>query len=176
MEMVLAEKTITALQLGIASTRWRDFGDIYQLTGQYHLTAETVRTAFEAVAVYRTTELTTLAAELDGYAGVAQNQWFAWRSRHDLTDRLPESFQDVLDAVTAFADPVLTTTLTADGIPRPGLGAPPPVHPDTPTTRGFGDGPRGAFEVARAAGPGSRALWLVQRAGNRPFGRCRRGS
>ena len=112
MEMVLAEKTITALQLGIASTRWRDFGDIYQLTGQYHLTAETVRTAFEAVAVYRSTELTTLAAELDGYAGVAQNQWFAWRSRHDLTDRLPESFQDVLDAVTAFADPVLTTTLT----------------------------------------------------------------
>ena len=43
---------------------------------------------------------------------VAQNQWFAWRLRHDLTDRLPESFQDVLDAVTAFADPVLTTTLT----------------------------------------------------------------
>ena len=29
MEMVLAEKTVTALQLGIASTRWRDFGDIY---------------------------------------------------------------------------------------------------------------------------------------------------
>ena len=112
MEMVLAEKTITALQLGIASTRWRDFGDIYQLTGQYHLTARTVRAAFEAVAAYRTAELTTLAVELDGYAEVAQSKWFAWRSRHDLTDRLPTSFQEVLDAVTVFADPVLTTTLT----------------------------------------------------------------
>ena len=112
MEMVLAEKTITALQLGIASTRWRDFGDIYQLTGQFHLTARTVRAAFEAVAAYRTAELTTLAVELDGYAEVAQGKWFAWRSRHDLTDRLPTSFQEVLDAVTVFADPVLTTTLT----------------------------------------------------------------
>ena len=50
--------------------------------------------------------------ELDGYAEVAQSKWFAWRSRHDLTDRLPASFQEVLDAVTVFADPVLTTTLT----------------------------------------------------------------
>jgi hypothetical protein len=45
MEMVLAEKTVTALQLGIASTRWRDFGDIYQLTGRYHLDAQSVREA-----------------------------------------------------------------------------------------------------------------------------------
>jgi hypothetical protein len=112
MEMVLAEKTITALQLGIASTRWRDFGDIYHLTGQYHLTARAVGAAFEAVAAYRTTELTALAVELDGYAEVAQSKWFAWRSRHDLTDRLPGPFQDVLDAVTAFADPILTNTLT----------------------------------------------------------------
>ena len=164
MEMVLAEKTITALQLGIASTRWRDFGDIYQLTGQYHLTAETVRAAFEAVAAYRSTELTgTLAAELDGYAGVAQNQWFAWRSRHDLTDRLPESFQDVLDAVTAFADPVLTTTLTAEWVPRPGLGAPPPVHPDTPSTRGFGDGPKGHSRWCERRGPESRRSGAGQR-------------
>jgi len=30
MEMVLAEKIVTALHRGQASTRWRDFGDIYQ--------------------------------------------------------------------------------------------------------------------------------------------------
>jgi len=41
----------------------------------------------------------------------------AWRSRHDLTDRLPESFQEVLDAVIAFADPILTTALTTDWDP-----------------------------------------------------------
>ncbi len=117
MEMVLAEKTVTALQLGIASTRWRDFGDIYQLTGQYHLNARTVRAAMEAVAAYRTAELSALAEELDGYAELAQSKWLAWRSRHDLSDRLPETFNEVLDAVTSFADPVLTTTLTAEWDP-----------------------------------------------------------
>jgi len=116
-EMELAEKTVTALQLGIASTRWRDFGDIYQLTGRYHLNAQPVRAAFEAVAAYRTVELTTLSEELDGYAEVGQSRWFAWRARHDLTERLPETFQDVLDAVTSFADPVLTTNRSGEWDP-----------------------------------------------------------
>jgi hypothetical protein len=102
---------------GIASTRWRDFGDIYQLTGQYHLNAQTVREAFEAVAAYRTAELTALAEELDGYAELAQRKWFAWRSRHDLNDRLRETSKEVLAAVTAFADPILTTTLIAEWDP-----------------------------------------------------------
>ncbi len=74
------------------SCLWRDFGDIYQLTGRYHLYAQPVREAFEAVAAYRTVELTTLSAELAGYAEVGQNRWFARRGRDDLTDRPPESF------------------------------------------------------------------------------------
>lgn len=37
--MVLAEKTVTAMQRGTTSTRWRDFGDIYQLTGTHAMTA-----------------------------------------------------------------------------------------------------------------------------------------
>jgi hypothetical protein len=35
LEMVLAEKIVTALQRGPANTRWRDFGDVYQLTGHH---------------------------------------------------------------------------------------------------------------------------------------------
>ena len=34
MTMVLAEKAVTALQRSTANTRWRDFGDVYQLTGR----------------------------------------------------------------------------------------------------------------------------------------------
>jgi hypothetical protein len=113
MEMVLAEKTVTALQLGIASTRWRDFGDIYQLSGQYPFDASTVRRALEVVSIYRKVELAALTGELDGYASLAQSRWVAWRARHDLSDRLPQAFQDVIDAVTSFADPLLTTTVTA---------------------------------------------------------------
>jgi hypothetical protein len=42
MPMVLAEKLVTALQRGVASTRWRDFGDVYLLTGRYEFTAGSV--------------------------------------------------------------------------------------------------------------------------------------
>jgi hypothetical protein len=33
--MVLAEKTVTAVERGTANTRWRDFADIYLLTGKW---------------------------------------------------------------------------------------------------------------------------------------------
>jgi predicted nucleotidyltransferase component of viral defense system len=110
MEMVLAEKIVTALHLGIASTRWRDYGDIYQLTGRYDFNAGPVRDALAAVAAHRDVELTALTDELDGYAELAQTKWFAWRSRQDLVDRLPASFTEVLTAVTGFADPALSPT------------------------------------------------------------------
>jgi hypothetical protein len=62
---------------------------------------------FRAVAAYRAVELTSLSEELDGYAEVGQSRWLAWRSRHDMTARLPETLQEVLAAVLSFADPVL---------------------------------------------------------------------
>lgn len=40
LEMVLAEKIVTALQRGAASTRWRDFCDIFQLTGRHTFLAK----------------------------------------------------------------------------------------------------------------------------------------
>ena len=48
--MVLAEKIVTAAQRGIASTRWRDFGDIYLLTGHHSFIAGDVRAAIDEVA------------------------------------------------------------------------------------------------------------------------------
>jgi hypothetical protein len=38
--MVLAKKIVTALQRGVANTRWRDFGDIWSLSGS-HAAAKT---------------------------------------------------------------------------------------------------------------------------------------
>jgi hypothetical protein len=43
--MVLAEKIVTALQRGSASTRWRDFGDVYQLTSRHIFHAAELRQA-----------------------------------------------------------------------------------------------------------------------------------
>ena len=56
----------TALQRGTVNTRWRDFADIYILTGR-HATEETeLQRALAEVAAYRHVELSPLADALDG--------------------------------------------------------------------------------------------------------------
>jgi hypothetical protein len=102
--MVLAEKIVTAAQRGITSTRWRDFADIYLLTGQHPLRAVDIRAAINAVAAYRRSEVGSLREALDGYAAVGQSRWQAWRAKQNLDDRLPASFADVLRSVVTFAD------------------------------------------------------------------------
>jgi predicted nucleotidyltransferase component of viral defense system len=108
--MVLAEKLVTALQRGTASTRWRDFGDVYLLTGRYEFDATVVADAIRAVAEHRGVPLTSLGETLDGYTDIGQNGWAGWRARLQLADLLPRMFAEVLAVVIAFADPVLTGT------------------------------------------------------------------
>jgi hypothetical protein len=72
MEMVLAEKIVTALQRAQASTRWRDYGDIYQLTGHHAFHARDVRQALQAVAEYRGIRLSGLDEALEGFAEIGQ--------------------------------------------------------------------------------------------------------
>lgn len=102
--MVLAEKIVTAAQRGITSTRWRDFADIYLLTGQHPLVAAGVRAAISAVANYRSSEVGSLRETLDGYAATGQSRWLAWRAKQNLDDRLPPRFADVLEPVLVFTD------------------------------------------------------------------------
>lgn len=108
MEMVLAEKITTALQRGQASTRWRDFGDIYQITGHHAFSAGDIRRALRAVADFRKAALPDLDDLLDGYAEIGQPRWAPWRAKLQLTGLLPADFADALDALRAFANPVLT--------------------------------------------------------------------
>lgn len=108
LEMILAEKIVTALQRGQASTRWRDFGDIYLLTRHHIFQANELRQALEAVADYRHIELSSLDDALDGYAEIGQARWAAWRRKLELTDSLPAKFDDALAALEVFAEPILT--------------------------------------------------------------------
>jgi len=107
LEMVLAEKIVTALQRGPASTRWRDFGDIYQLTGHHTFHAKELRQTLQAVASHRHVELSGLDDALDGYAEIGQPRWAAWRRKLQLTDSLPANFGAALDALQTFAEPIL---------------------------------------------------------------------
>lgn len=110
MHMVHAEKIVTAVQRGIANTRWRDFGDIWSLSRRRRIDMRDLRQAIEEVARYRNASLRPLAEVLDGFAVLAQSHWLQWRRRSN-SDHLPEQFDTVLGVVIELADPALTEGL-----------------------------------------------------------------
>ncbi|SCL28659.1 Nucleotidyl transferase AbiEii toxin, Type IV TA system [Micromonospora nigra] len=106
--MVYAEKLVTALQRGEANTRWRDFADVYLLSGRHDVDGDELAAAVQRVAEYREVTLEPLSRALDGLAALAQTRWAAWRRKHRLDDRLPQDFDTVLQRVFALADPAVT--------------------------------------------------------------------
>lgn len=112
--MVLAEKVVTAAQRGTASTRWRDFGDIYLLTGAHVFDARAAREAMLLVARHRGADLHPLRELLDGYAALGQTRYRRWRDRQHLQDRLPDQFDELLEATFRFADPLLDGATVPD--------------------------------------------------------------
>jgi predicted nucleotidyltransferase component of viral defense system len=107
LEMVLAEKIVTAIARGTANTRWRDFVDIYALVRRHGTAAETLQTSLIRVAQYRGTALASLHSVLAGYAEFAQQRWLAWLRKNRLESTIPTDFSSVLDQVRKFADPVI---------------------------------------------------------------------
>lgn len=109
--MVHAEKIVTAVQRGVANTRWRDFGDIWTLSRNRALSGRDLQKAIREVAQYRQAELIPLSEVLQGYAELAQARWAAWRRRQDRAE-LPEQFADLLVDVITFAEPAIIAELT----------------------------------------------------------------
>lgn len=112
LEMVLAEKVVTAVDRGAGSTRWRDFADIYLLTGAHPVDAADLTGAIRRVAEHRAVDQLPLERVLAGFGDLGQRKWQAWRDKQDLSDRLPATFDEVLAATIAFADPLLTGQVT----------------------------------------------------------------
>lgn len=108
-ETVLAEKIATAITLGPANTRVRDYADIYALTGRYALIRRTTRNALLATAAYRDTPVRPLSQAIGNFADLRQQTFAAYRSSlGDLGRQLPATLSTVVSAVTAFADPLAT--------------------------------------------------------------------
>ena len=78
LEMVFAEKIVTAIALGTANTRWRDFLDLYVLIRRHAVDAQTLRTSMQHVAQYRGVPLSPLKPALAGFPDIAQSRWLAW--------------------------------------------------------------------------------------------------
>ncbi len=96
--MVVAEKLVTALQRGRASTRWRDFADLFELVPGDLLEAEVIG-ALRAVASHRGVSLQPLGEVLAGMPKESQARWATWRERQGAQERVPEDFATVLDAL-----------------------------------------------------------------------------
>jgi hypothetical protein len=109
--MVHAEKLVTAIARGTANTRWRDFGDVYVLSGMHPVTVDALRAAISTVATHRGVDLAPLKVVLDGYEAIAQTRFAVWR-RRNRRDELPAAFADLLSAVIDFADPVVAGELS----------------------------------------------------------------
>jgi predicted nucleotidyltransferase component of viral defense system len=96
--MVVAEKLVTALQRGRASTRWRDFADLFMLVPG-DLVDDEIIEALRAVSRFRGVPVQPLGKVLDGMPNEAQARWATWRERQGAQDRVPEDFATVLGAL-----------------------------------------------------------------------------
>ncbi|CAN5238556.1 nucleotidyl transferase AbiEii/AbiGii toxin family protein [soil metagenome] len=111
---VIAEKSVTILQRGTTSTRWRDYVDIrgFQLTQPF--TAGDLRAAATAVAQHRGFDLEPLAGNVEAYGAVTgmQAKWTAWRRKEGLEERTESNLDDQLADIVAFLDPVYSGTVS----------------------------------------------------------------
>jgi len=107
-EIVLAEKIVTAITLGAANTRVRDHADISTLTGQHDLTHTVMHEALHATAEFRQAPLVPLSTVIDNLVELRQATYLAHRnSLGPDGDNLPDDLGALVDAVTTFADPLI---------------------------------------------------------------------
>jgi hypothetical protein len=107
LEMVHAEKIVTAIARGTINTRWRDFVDVVGLAAAHAIDGDALVASVRRVAEHRQTALESLVVVLDGYGEIGQAKWAAWRRKQQLEDRSPERFDDLVRSFIAFADPVV---------------------------------------------------------------------
>ncbi|MBC7679292.1 MAG: nucleotidyl transferase AbiEii/AbiGii toxin family protein [Pseudorhodobacter sp.] len=113
--VVLAEKLCTAVDLGAANTRVRDYFDIATLTGRHDVAADDLLAALTATAAHRGVRLRPLTEVIGDLPATRSVTYTAFLRRlgPDAADA-PARFQDVVDLVTAFADPALEGSLGDD--------------------------------------------------------------
>lgn len=106
-ETIIAEKSVTILERGITSTRWRDYVDIVQLCRQGFDPQELRRSA-EAVARYRGVKLEAVGPHLEGYGTIGQPRWAAWRRKEGLEAVCESLLDDQMSLIAHFIDPIFS--------------------------------------------------------------------
>jgi hypothetical protein len=107
-ETVLAEKLTTAITLGAANTRVRDYADMYTLTATQPLNHGSVRAALLATARFRGTIMRPLSEAAGNLAELRASTYRAYRrSLGQHGEHLPSGLDEVLAVVIPFADPLM---------------------------------------------------------------------
>ena len=107
---MLAEKISTAIALGEANTRVRDYADICTLTGKYPLASAAMRAALRATAGYRQVTLVSLSSVIGALPTTRQAAYHAFRRRLGADgSHLPADLSEVIAAVVAFVDPLVNS-------------------------------------------------------------------
>lgn len=114
--MVVAEKTLTAVERGEANTRWRDFADLLIISRSQTFTAAELHAAMAEVAAYRGVPRAALRSHLADLPAQAQSKWAIWRRKQALADQLPTGFAEVLDEIADFVDLILDQALDEDQV------------------------------------------------------------
>jgi hypothetical protein len=112
--MVIAEKLVTALQRGAASTRWRDFADLYSLVEAGGVAAEQAAASIAAVAAHRGVPLAPLGDVLAGMPDRAQARWASWIRQQGLAGRVPASFGDLVQRLDGATRPWIVASSAED--------------------------------------------------------------
>lgn len=103
---VIAEKTVTMIQRGSTSTRWRDLLDVAVLSDRFEFGAGDIRAAAVRVAGHRGAELGLLRPLLAGYGAIGQVKWAAWRRKLRLEDLCEQNLDEQVERVLRFIEPV----------------------------------------------------------------------
>ena len=104
---VLAEKIVTMIERGVATTRERDFADVVVLSRRYQIAASELLAAINATAGHRQAVLRPLAALLGGLGNERQQAWSTFMASAGLEGPVPSRFLDAINLVAAFIDPLL---------------------------------------------------------------------
>jgi predicted nucleotidyltransferase component of viral defense system len=113
LETVLAEKIVTMVDRGDATTRDRDFADVFVLTGRHSVDAEQLAAAVRATGAHRGSDLRPLRSVLGDLARARQADWTRFLARSGLDDSAPASLAEAIRAIADFADAILAGGVTS---------------------------------------------------------------
>lgn len=113
LETVLAEKIVTMVDRGDATTRERDFADVFVLTKRYAVGAAELAAAVRATGRHRQSDLRPLRSVLVTLGTARQSDWARFVQRSGLAHEVPAEYAEVIAAIADFADPILGGERTA---------------------------------------------------------------